>query len=169
MMLLSAKLKPATVTLPLLPELLGVLPHAVAAIASAARPASSHLGPSLRFIRSSSLARIWASDPTPGSRRFFHLCGLEGGRTPRGRGGEQADAPRHEQALQPREQQLRRQRQGRDEQGTGEKLRVVELREAVDDVPAEAPTRDERGHGGGRDDLDRGRADAGHDQGYRKR
>src|SRR5712691_3295291 len=125
MMLLSAKLKPATVMLPLLPELLGVLPHAVAAIASAARPASNHLGASLRFIRSSSLARFWASDPTAGSLRFFHLCGFEGGRPPRGRGGQQADAPRHENALQTREKHFSRQRQGRHEQRAGEKLRVV--------------------------------------------
>src|SRR5690348_6308058 len=69
-MLLSGKLKPATVTLPLLAGVLVlpvVAPQAAAAMANATKPASNHREPSLRFIEAPPWpGRDFRSNPAPG-------------------------------------------------------------------------------------------------------
>ena len=81
-MLLSGKLKPATVSLPLFgvePPVVGVLPQAAAIVATTASAAMSHTDIGLRFIELLPLARgrlAGCTSPPRSERRLNTDCSI---------------------------------------------------------------------------------------------
>src|ERR1700694_1110492 len=168
-MLLSGKLKPAAVIVPLLvvPGVVVVPPQAAATIASVASAATNQTEPLMRFIRSS-LALAGRPRSNPRVVNIIHLGGLEGAGALDDGCLEQSDATWHERPLQARQQQLSRQGESGDEQCAGEGPRVVTPREPVDYVAAQPSARDQRGESRGGHYLHGRRSNSGHDQRYRQ-
>src|SRR5207249_11749253 len=155
-MLLSGKLKPATVTLPLLPGVLVlpvVPPQAAAAMANATKPASNHREASLGFIEAPPWpGRDFRSNPAPARILPSRGSGRLERRGPSAhRRLSHPDPPRHQHTLQERERAVGQQRKRPHQDGAGKQLDVILLCEPVDDVAPETPARDggrerRRGH-----------------------
>src|SRR5260370_31459996 len=108
-MLLSGKLKPATVTVPFeVEEGVLVLPHATAANTTAMRAATKRPELNLRFIFSLSLRAVCRSNAerTPDSSTS---CRFERGRPSIGGNPPETNTPRREQSFPPRQGKLPRQ------------------------------------------------------------
>src|SRR5665811_1801817 len=132
--LLSGKLNPPTVRVPLeVPE--GVeLPQAVATTTNAARIAINHRDEMFRIIESLlGAGRLLESNPDCDLN--LPLCGLEIGGSRHDRSPQKADSTWHQHPLQPGEGELGGHGQQRDQEGAREEFCEVLLGEAVNDVP----------------------------------
>src|SRR5471032_2757347 len=99
-MLLSGKLKPATVIVPLLVALgVLVLPQAAATVTSTASAANNQVEPASGS-STVLLPRGGFPDSTDAVCKFFHLRRFKGGCSARSRGFEQADPTRHQQLFE---------------------------------------------------------------------
>src|SRR5438093_6574204 len=166
-MLLSGKLKPATVTLPLLPGVLVlpvVPPQAAAAMANATSPACNQREPSLRFIEAPPWpGRDFRSNPAPAQILPSPCSGrLERRGLSRHRRFPHPDPPRHQPTLQERERAVGQQSKRPHQDGAGKQLDVILLREPVDDVAPETPAGDGGGERRRGHHLDGGGPDPGH-------
>src|ERR1700674_487215 len=96
-MLLSGKLKPATVMVPLtvVPGVVVVLPHAAATVANVASAATNQTEPLMRSMRSS-LALAGRPPSNTGVLHIIHLGCLEGAGPRCDRRLEQPDSSRHQ-------------------------------------------------------------------------
>src|SRR5450759_4598394 len=151
--LLSGKLNPPTVRVPLEVPVVVVLPQAVATTTNAARIATNHRDEMFRIIESLlGAGRLLESNPDCDLN--LPLCGLEGGASRHDRSPQKTYSTWHQHPFQPSEGELGGHGQHRDQEGAREEFREVLLGEAVDDVPPEPSTGDQGCQGRGRHHLD---------------
>src|SRR2546430_10488890 len=167
-MLPPEKRKPPTVVVPLL---VGPgqhdPPHAAATVTTTAKAPISHKNGRLLVIEPSR-GQAGPPDQTSGKGPFFHLGHLERCRTGHHPCTLDPDATRHDHSLHRGKREFGGPGDGRDQKRAGGGLGTVLRRKSGHYVAAESATGDERGERRGRDDLNCGCPDTGHDERYRE-